>query len=49
MNPFVMFWAIAQQSHKVLPRVASALALYQGIYFEVFFTFYLDWLGWVCR
>ena len=23
--------------------------IYQGLNFEVFFTFYLKWLGWICR
>ena len=48
MNPLIMFRPIAQPSHKVLPRVTSAPVLYQGLYLEVFFTFNLDWLGWVC-
>ena len=49
MNPLIMLRTIAHPSHKVLPRSASASVLYQGLYFEVFFTFYLDRLRWVCR
>ena len=49
MNPLIMLRTIDKPSHKVLPRIASASVLYQGLYFEVVFTFYLDWLRWIFR
>ena len=49
MNPFIIFRTVAKPSRKILLRIASASVLEQGLYFKVFFTFYLDWLWWIYR